>query len=97
VELLFVVLLGALLGLLGRGVLPGRKQVGAVLLPAIGGSAAAVIWAAGTWAGWSQNVLLWVAAMLAAALSVTAACLLAARARDREDERTFDAVSAGRA
>ncbi|MDQ1514009.1 MAG: hypothetical protein QOC59_1851, partial [Microbacteriaceae bacterium] len=50
-ELLFVVLLGALLGLLGRGVLPGRKQVGAVLLPAIGGSAAAVIWAAGTWAG----------------------------------------------
>jgi hypothetical protein len=96
VELLFVVLVGVLLGLLGRGVLPGRGQVGVLLLPAIGGSAAAVIWVAGTWSGLSSNVLLWVAATLASALSVTAACLLSARARDRQDERTFEAVSSGR-
>jgi hypothetical protein len=96
VELLFVVLIGALLGLLGRGVLPGRHQLGVVLLPAIGGSAAAIVWVAAAWTRLPQNALLWLAVAVAAALSVAAACLLTARARDREDERRFEAVSSGR-
>jgi quaternary ammonium compound-resistance protein SugE len=94
VELLFVVLIGVLVGLAARGVLPRRELTGVVLLPAIGGVSAAVVWVALTWArlrwdgGW-----IWVATIAACALTVVGAAAVLARIRHRDDEALFDRIS----
>jgi hypothetical protein len=94
VELLFVVLIGVIAGLVGRAVLPHRDLLGALLLPAVGGAAAAVVWVALTWArlkwdgGW-----IWVATVAATLLTVVAAGVLIGRARAAEDERRFEEVA----
>jgi uncharacterized membrane protein YeaQ/YmgE (transglycosylase-associated protein family) len=96
VELLFVVLIGVLAGLLARGVLPRHELTGVVLLPAIGGVSAAIVWVALTWArmrwdgGW-----IWVITVAACVLSVLGAALLLARARHRADEALFEQIAKG--
>jgi quaternary ammonium compound-resistance protein SugE len=96
VELLFVVLIGVVLGLAGRSALPHRDLTGLLLLPAIGGAAGAVVWVALTWARmrWDGG-LIWVFTILAAALTVTAAGVLIGRTRAREDDRLFAEVAGG--
>lgn len=93
-ELLFIVLIGVVLGLAARAVLPGRGQIGVALLPALGGASAAVVWVALTWARlkWDQP-LIWTLTLVAAALTVTGAGLLLARFRTAADEHTFQRVS----
>jgi uncharacterized membrane protein YeaQ/YmgE (transglycosylase-associated protein family) len=95
VEFVFVVLIGALLGLVARVVLPRRDSLGVGLLPAIGGCAGAIVWAALTWARLPSNPLTWSVTIAAELLSVVAAGLLVGRAREREDRRTFDSVARG--
>jgi uncharacterized membrane protein YeaQ/YmgE (transglycosylase-associated protein family) len=96
VELLFIVLIGVLAGLVARGVLPHRGLTGVVLLPAIGGVSAAVVWVALTWArmrwdgGW-----IWVVTIAACLLTVLASAVLLTRARRREDEALFERISKG--
>jgi len=90
VELLFIVLIGLLAGLVGRAVLPNRALLGTLLLPAIGGSAAAIVWVALTWASWRwDGGWIWVATIAAAVLSVAGAGMLIGRARTAEDDRRF--------
>ena len=93
-ELLFVVLIGVLAGLLARGVLPHRQVTGVLLLPAIGGVSAAIVWVALTWAGlkWDGGWI-WVATIAACLLTLLAANAWVTRARRREDENLFDRVS----
>ncbi|WP_375401755.1 hypothetical protein [uncultured Amnibacterium sp.] len=93
-ELLFIVLIGIVLGLIARAVLPGRAQTGVALLPALGGASAAVVWVALTWARlkWDQP-LIWTLTLVAAALTVAGAGLLLARSRTTADERTFERVA----
>jgi uncharacterized membrane protein YeaQ/YmgE (transglycosylase-associated protein family) len=96
VELLFIVLIGVLVGLAARGVLPRRELTGVVLLPAIGGVSAALVWVALTWArmrwdgGW-----IWVATIAACLLTVLGAAALLARIRRRDDEALFDRIAKG--
>jgi quaternary ammonium compound-resistance protein SugE len=96
VELLFVVLIGVLVGLVARVVLPRHELTGVVLLPAIGGVSAAIVWVALTWArlrwdgGW-----IWVATIAACVLTVLGAAALITRARQRDDEALFERISKG--
>jgi len=96
VELLFVVLIGVLVGLAGRVTLPKHELTGVVLLPALGGVAAAVVWVALTWArmrwdgGW-----IWAVTIAAAVIAVALAGILLARARHRADEALFDRIARG--
>jgi len=98
VELLFIVLIGVLVGLAGWAVLPRRALLGTLLLPAIGGSAAAIVWVALTWASWRwDGGWIWVATLAAAVLSVAGAGMLIARARAADDDRRFAELAGGRA
>jgi hypothetical protein len=97
VELLFIVLIGVLAGLVGRAVLPRRALLGMLLLPAIGGSAAAIVWVALTWASWRwDGGWIWVATIAAAVLSVAGAGMLIGRARAAEDDRRFAELAGNR-
>jgi hypothetical protein len=61
-ELLFITLGGAVIGLLARYTLPYRHAHGSVLIPAVGAGAAAALWVALTWLGlkWNGGWIWWV-------------------------------------
>ena len=87
-ELLFVALGGAILGLAARYALPGRLTHGAVLVPAIGTMVASVVWVALTWFGmpWDGGWIWWVTLGVTALASV-AADLALVRTRTAGDEQ----------
>ena len=87
-ELLFIALGGAVLGLAARYALPGRMTHGAVLVPAIGTMVASVVWVALTWAGlaWNEGWIWWVTLGVTALASVAADMALV-RTRTAGDER----------
>lgn len=96
-ELLFVALGGALLGLLARYTTPRRLTTGVALVPAIGAAAAGVVWVALTWAGlpWDGGVIWWLT-FAAAAGTVYASALLVGRSRERHDQARLADLSSGR-
>ena len=87
-ELLFIALGGAVLGLAARYALPGRMTHGAVLVPAIGTMVASVVWVALTWLGlpWNEGWIWWVTLGVTALASV-AVDLALVRSRTDGDER----------
>lgn len=87
-ELLFIALGGAVLGIAARYALPGRMTHGAVLVPAIGTMVASVVWVALTWAGlaWNEGWIWWVT-LGVTALSSVAADVALVRTRTAGDER----------
>jgi hypothetical protein len=85
-ELLFVTLGGAILGLGFRYVLPGRETHGVLLLPAIGAAVAAAVWAVLTWAGWKfDGGWIWVISLVAAGVVPALVAILLSRGRVRSD------------
>lgn len=96
-ELLFIVLGGILLGLAARYALPHRHLHGSLLVPALGGAVAAVVWAALTWAGlpWDGG-LIWLLTLLVTATAVVVAATALGRTRARLDDAHLEAVLAGR-
>ncbi|SMH46722.1 hypothetical protein SAMN06295885_2823 [Rathayibacter oskolensis] len=96
-ELLFVTLGGVLLGLAARYGLPHRDLHGSVLVPALGGIVAAVVWVVLTWAGlaWDGG-LIWVITLALAAVVVLVVDLRLGRARSRRDHTALEAMLAGR-
>lgn len=97
-ELMFITLLGAIMGLAARYLLPHRHTHGVVLMPAVGVIASAVLWEAFTWLGfkWDAGVIWWIA-ILGTAVVLVAAGLVAGLVRTRSDERLFDRLSKGAA
>ncbi|WP_353815635.1 hypothetical protein [Agromyces sp. SYSU T00266] len=89
-ELLFVTLGGAILGLAAHFVLPRREFRGVVLVPAVGAGVAAVVWVALTWLGmpWDGGWI-WVASLVASAAAAAGSGHLLARRRQEDDARTF--------
>lgn len=87
-ELLFVALGGAVLGIAARYALPGRLAHGAVLMPAIGTMVASVLWVVLTWLGlaWNEGWIWWVTLGLTALASIAADVALV-RTRTAGDER----------
>lgn len=92
-ELLFVALGGALLGLAARYFMPGRGAHGAVLIPAIGTAVASVVWVALTWLGleWDGGWIWWITFAVAGAASVGADFLLRRR-RSRADREMLQTL-----
>jgi hypothetical protein len=96
VELLFVALGGALLGLGARYFLPGRHTHGAVLIPALGVIAASVLWVALTWAGlkWDGGWIWWIT-LVGTAVIVVAVDLLVGRVRAGHDDKLLHSLAKG--
>ena len=92
-ELLFVALFGALVGLVARYALPHRDTHGALLIPAVGTVAALVAWVALTWAGlrWDQGVI-WIATLGLSALAAAGVDLVLGRRRSAADARALAAI-----
>ncbi len=88
-ELLFVALGGAILGLAVRYLLPGRTRTtqGVVLVPAVGTAVAAVAWVALTWLGWKwDGGWIWWVSLILAGVAAFATDLVLSRRRIRADQ-----------
>ncbi|QOD44795.1 hypothetical protein [Clavibacter zhangzhiyongii] len=92
-ELLFVALFGALVGLVARYALPHRATHGALLVPATGAAAAMVAWVALTWAGlpWDQGVI-WIATLGVSAVVSALVDVTVGRRRAAADARDLQAI-----
>ncbi|GIT79532.1 hypothetical protein LLS1_12010 [Leifsonia sp. LS1] len=95
-ELLFVALGGALLGLGARYLLPNRHTHGAVLIPALGVIAASVLWVALTWAGlkWDGGWIWWIT-LVGTAVIVAAVDLVVGRIRTAHDDKLLHTLAKG--
>jgi quaternary ammonium compound-resistance protein SugE len=93
VELLFVALLGALIGAVARYALPHRATHGALLMPAVGAASAMVAWVALTWAGLPRDQgVIWIASLGVSALVAAVVDLVIGRRRSAQDARDLAAV-----
>lgn len=93
-ELLFVVLGGAILGLAARYSLPRRHTYGSALVPAIGAGVAAVVWVALTWLGWAwDGGWIWVVSLVASALVAAATAYFIGPRRERADAVLFERLA----
>ena len=85
-ELLFIALFGAIIGLVAHFALPAREATGEVLIPAISTAAAAIIWVVLTWIGFAYDEpWIWLITLVSTALTAVAANLLFARVRRAKD------------
>jgi hypothetical protein len=96
VELLFVALGGALLGLGARYLLPGRHTHGAALVPAVGVMVSCALWVALTWAGlrWDGGWIWWIT-LLGTAAVVAVVDLAVGRVRTRHDDTLLHTLAKG--
>ncbi|WP_374946507.1 hypothetical protein [Agreia sp.] len=92
-ELLFITLTGAILGLVARYSLSHRENHGVALVPAIGAAVAAVVWVGLTWAGLSwDGGWIWVISLVVTAAVVVIADPLIGIYRERADIARFVAL-----
>ncbi|TFB65210.1 hypothetical protein [Cryobacterium sp. Hz9] len=93
-ELLFVALLGAVIGLAARYFLPGRSTQGSVLVPAIGTVAASALWVALTWLGldWATGWIWWMSLVGTVVVSVVLN-LVISRRRIHGDRRMLQRLA----
>lgn len=95
-ELLFVTLAGAILGLGARYLLPNRHTHGAVLLPAIGVVVSAALWVGLTWAGLKWNGgWIWTITLVGTAAIVVIVDLVIGRVRTHADAVLLANLSKG--
>jgi hypothetical protein len=89
-ELLFIALAGAIIGLAARYTLRHRETHGVVLIPAIGVGVASVVWVGLTWLGlkWDGGWI-WVITLAATALVVGVVDPLVGIYRERADIATL--------
>jgi hypothetical protein len=89
-ELLFVTIGGALLGLAARYLIPRRTTHGVTVVPAVGAGAAAVAWVALTWLGlaWDGGWI-WAISLVVAGLAAAAVAMVLGPRRERDDAETF--------
>jgi uncharacterized membrane protein YeaQ/YmgE (transglycosylase-associated protein family) len=93
-ELLFVTLGGAIIGLAARYTLKGRHSYGVLLLPAIGAAVSAIVWSALTWAGWKFDATwIWVVSLVLAAVVAPIIASAITRHRARADASMMAALS----
>jgi hypothetical protein len=93
-ELLFVTLGGAIIGLGIRYLFPGRETHGEALVPSIGAATASAIWAALTWAGWKfDGGWIWIVSLVVTAALSAVLAVAIARHRTTADAAMFEALS----
>ncbi|MGT2424926.1 hypothetical protein [Amnibacterium kyonggiense] len=92
-QLIYAETVAIVLGLAAHAVLPRRDLTGVLLLPAVAGVAAAVVWAGLTWARVEQGgAAMWLASLLAAVLSAVVVGVVVRRTRAAHDERALAAA-----
>lgn len=93
-ELLFITLGGAIIGLVARYALPYRHAHGSVLIPAVGAGVAAALWVGLTWAGmkWNGGWIWWIT-IIATAVITVAVDLLLGGLRTRADDSRLHRLS----
>jgi len=85
-ELLFVALGGAILGLAARYALPRRLTHGSVLVPAVGTGVAALVWVVLTWLGWAwDGGWIWWVSFIVAGLAAVLVDILLGKRRETAD------------
>jgi hypothetical protein len=93
-ELLFAVLGGIVIAGGLRYVFPHRHSYGVLLLPALGGAVAAIVWAGLTWLGWKfDGGWIWVASLVLPAIVAALVAALLSRRRVAADERLLQSLS----
>ncbi|MDJ0348983.1 hypothetical protein [Cryobacterium sp. PH29-G1] len=93
-ELLFVALFGAVIGLAARYFLPGRSTQGSVLVPAIGTAAASLVWVALTWLGWNwAGGWIWWLSLGTSAVASVVLNLVISRRRIHADQRMLQRLA----
>ncbi|MBW4042189.1 MAG: hypothetical protein HIU86_08695 [Acidobacteria bacterium] len=86
-QLIYAETVAIVLGLAAHAVLPRRGLTGVLLLPAVGGVACAIVWVGLTWARVQQGgAAMWLASLLAAALSAVVVGMVVRTTRERSDE-----------
>ena len=97
-ELVYVTVIGAVLGGGARYLLPGRKSYGLLLLPAVGAAATSAVWVGLVWAGWKfDGGWIWVASLAAGVIASVITAVLLVRARTEGDARLLHHLSGGKA
>jgi hypothetical protein len=97
-ELLFVTVIGAGIGLGLRYLVPQHSSYGVLLLPAVAAAATAIVWVALLWAGLTfDGTWIWVASLAAAGAASIAVALLLPRRRAEADARLFTELSGAKA
>jgi hypothetical protein len=93
-ELLFVALGGALLGLAARYALPRRLTHGSVLIPAVGTGVASLVWVALTWLGWAwDGGWIWWVSLTVAAIASVVVDVFVGRRREAADLTMLHTIS----
>ncbi|MBT2501481.1 hypothetical protein [Curtobacterium sp. ISL-83] len=94
-ELLFAVLGGILIGAVAHVVLPWHGTRGVLVGPSVGGTAAAVLWEALTWAGWRYDGgWIWVVALVGAGVVALVVEWVLGRRRAAQDSDFFERLKA---
>ncbi len=97
-ELAYVTVIGAFIGLALRYLLPGRTDYGLFLLPAVGGAVTAAVWVGLVWLGFKfDGGWIWVISLVASGVASILVALLVVRMRRIGDERRLHHLSGGRA
>ena len=97
-ELVYVTVIGAVLGGGARYLLPGRRSYGLLLLPAVGAAATSAVWVGLVWAGWTfDGGWIWVASLAAGVIASVITAVLLVRARTEGDARMLHHLSGGKA
>lgn len=90
-ELLFIALGGAIIGLAAHYALPWRGEFGVLLLPAVGVAVAAIVWVALTALDWAwDGGWIWAVTLVAVAIVTGAAAFLLGRQRSTADARMLE-------
>lgn len=97
-EIVYVTVVGAGIGLLLRYLLPGREVYGVALLPALAAAVTVAAWAGLTWLGWkADGGWIWLASLGGATVASLVVALVLGRRRHAADARELHVLSGGKA
>lgn len=97
-ELVYVTVVGAGIGLLLRYLLPGRQTYGVALLPALAAAVTAAVWVGLTWLGWkADGGWIWLASLGGAIVASLVVAIVIGRRRQAADARELHVLSGGKA
>lgn len=93
-ELIFIIVGGAILGVAVRYVLPQRHTHGVMLVPAVATAVAAIVWVGLTWLGWPwDGGWIWAVTLVASAAGAAVVDLLVGRTRSKHDVELLNRLS----
>ena len=97
-ELLFVLVIAAAIGLALRYLLPQRVTYGLLILPAVAAAVAGIVWVGLVWLGWTfDGTWIWVVSLVSGGAAALLVALALPRRRMASDARLLAELSRGKA